>query len=84
MFLQKARIICNLFFAVVVFGMAQNGPRRNKLKQPFTKETVRMTFEIDWHTSRVIKERAKHSSYYLPGYIAELVRRGLVDARPIK
>ncbi len=43
-----------------------------------------MTFEIDLHTSRVIKERCKATSYYLPGYIAELVRRGLVDARPIK
>ncbi len=41
-------------------------------------DDTRLTFWIDRHTARVIKQRAKDASRRLPYYIAELVRRGLV------
>ncbi len=54
---------------------------RPKKKPAESEETTRMTFIIDRYTARVIKQRAKESPYYLPTYIAELVRRGLVNDR---
>ena len=58
--------------------------QRLKKRREAPNDAVRMTFEVDWHTSRLIKDRAKQSPYYLPAFIAKLVQRGLADARPIK
>jgi hypothetical protein len=70
MFLQIARIICNLFFAMLSWLML-------KKQRINGKDTTRMTFVIDRRTAQVIKQQCRETPRYLPDFIAELVRRGL-------